>query len=367
MEGSRRNAALQRLQIAHPIVQGPFGGGLSSVRLAAAVSNLGGLGSFGAHMLAPDDIQRVTSELRAATARPFAVNLWVSDHDAGGLDLDEATLDRYWPLFEPWFRELGVARPDKLQRGHPPFDAQVEALLEAAPPVFSFVFGVPPAAVLEACRRRHIVTIGTATSIAEAQLLDAAGIDLIVATGAEAGGHRPSFLAPAEESLMGTFALVQLVAPRVSAPVIAAGGIADSRGLRAAFTLGAQAVQVGTAFLACEESGTTDLHRAALFSERSHRTVLTRAFTGRLARGLANRWTQELEPRSRELPPFPITSWFVAQLRAAALATGRDDLISLWSGQIAPNLQHRTAAALMRALLEDAPATGSVSTEETIP
>lgn len=351
----RHNAATQRLEIEYPIVQGPFGGGLSSVRLAATVSNLGGLGSFGAHMLPPEDIVRLARELRAATARPFALNLWVSDHDAGGLDLDEATFDRCWPLFEPYFRELGVERPPRLERGHPDFNAQVEALLEAAPPVFSFVFGVPSPAILAQCRRRGIVTVGAATSVAEAQRLDEAGVDLIVATGAEAGGHRPSFLAPAEESLMGTFALLQLVAPRVSAPVIAAGGIVDARGLRAAAALGAQAVQVGTAFLACEESGTTDLHRAALFGDGNRHTVLTRAFTGRLARGLGNRWTRELGAHAAGLPPFPITGWFVARLRAAALAAGRDDLISLWSGQIAPNLRHRTAGAVMRSLLEDFP------------
>lgn len=183
--------------------------------------------------------------------------------------------------------------------------------------------------------------------------LEAAGVDLIVATGAEAGGHRPSFLARAEESLMGTFSLVQLVSTRVKTPVIAAGGIADARGMRAAFALGAQAVQIGTAFLACEESGTTDAHRDLLFSERAQQTVLTRAFTGRLARGMSNRWTEEMAPRIGELPPFPTTSWFVSRLRPAAVAAGRTDLVSLWSGQIAPNLRHRTAKSLMQSLLSD--------------
>ena len=209
------------------------------------------------------------------------------------------------------------------------------------------------AAVLAECRRRGIVTLGAATSIAEAQALEAAGVDLMVATGAEAGGHRPSFLASAEASLMGTFPLVQLVSRRVRLPVIAAGGIADARGVRAALELGAQAVQMGTAFLACEESGTTEAHRALLFSERSESTTLTRAFTGRLARGLRNRWTEELASRSADLPPFPITSWFVSKLRPAAVAAGRTDLVSLWSGQIAPDLRHRTATDLMRSLLSE--------------
>lgn len=353
MEHHTRNEATRRLGIEHPIIQGPFGGGLSTARLVATVSNQGGLGSFGAHMLQPDDIGRVANDIRALTSQPFAMNLWVSDHDAGGLDLDDATFEHAWRAFEPYFRELQVPKPGRFQRGHPAFAQQIDALLEARPPAFSFVFGIPAPAVLAECRHRGIVTIGAATSIAEAQALDAAGVDLLVATGAEAGGHRPSFLAPAEESLMGTFTLVQLVSDRVTAPVIAAGGIVDARGVRAALALGAQAVQIGTAFLACEESGTTDAHRAVLFSERAQHTTLTRAFTGRLARGVRNRWTDEMRPRPDSLPPFPITSWFVSKLRPAAIAAGRTDLVSLWSGQIAPNLRHRSAAALMQSLLSE--------------
>jgi nitronate monooxygenase len=194
------------------------------------------------------------------------------------------------------------------------------------------------------------VTLGAATSIAEAQALEAAGVDAIVASGFEAGGHRPSFLAPAEESLMGTFALVQLVAPRVRVPVIAAGGIVDARGVRAALTLGAQAAQLGTAFLACAESGTTDAHRVALFSPQAERTVLTRAYSGRLARGLRNGWTDAWAPRPDEIAAYPLQGWLAAQLRAAALNAGRHNLVALWSGQSAPNLQHHDVESLMQAL-----------------
>ena len=276
------NEATRRLGIEHPIVQGPFGGGLSTALLAATVANHGGLGSFGAHMLAPDRIGAVTEEILALTSKPFALNLWVSDHDQGGDRIDAEAFERGWRLFEPYFRELDVEKPRlaPTDRGHPRFEEQIDALLEACPPAFSFVFGIPSKTVLDECRRRDIVTIGAATSIAEALALEAAGVDLIVATGAEAGGHRPSFLARAEESLMGTFTLVQLVSTRVKTPVIAAGGIADARGMRAAFALGAQAVQLGTAFLACQESGTTDAHRDLLFSEAGQHTTLTRAFTG---------------------------------------------------------------------------------------
>ena len=346
-----QNAATALLGIRHPIVLGPFGGGLSSVGMAALVSSMGGLGSYGVHALKPDDIGPIADELRAATDAPFALNLWVSDHDAGGFDCDDATFEAAWRVFRPWFDELGVKRPSRMERGHPDFELQVDALLAARPPAFSFIFGIPEARVLAECRRLQITTIGTATTLAEAEALDAAGVDLIVASGAEAGGHRPSFLRSAEQSLHGTFVLTQLVSRRVRAPVIAAGGIADGRGIRAALQLGAQAAQIGTAFLACAESGATDLHRAALFSPAARDTTLTRSFTGRLARGLRNRWTESVD--AAVLPPFPITSWFVSKLRSAALAAGRDDLISLWSGQIAPNLHHRDARSLMQSLIDE--------------
>jgi nitronate monooxygenase len=341
--------ASRRLGIDHPVIQGPFGGGLSTELLAATVSERGGLGSFGAHHLAPDAIAATTRAIRARTSRPFAINLWVSDHDPGGLDL--SGFDRAARLFEPYFRELGAPLPERPAHIHHPFDEQVEALLAAAPPVFSFVFGVPAPAVLAECRRRSIVTIGAATSIAEARRLDEAGVELVVATGMEAGGHRPTFIGPPEDSLTGTLALVPLIADRVKAPVIAAGGIVDRRGVAAVQALGAQAAQIGTAFLACEESGATPSHRALLFSRRAESTTLTRAFTGRLARGLTNRWTRELAPRAAELPPFPLTSWFVSQLRTAALARDEPELISLWSSQSAPNLRHRSAAALFDSLV----------------
>lgn len=352
--GNRQGSRLgSRLELSLPVVQGPFGGGLSTVRLATRVSELGGLGSFGAHAQAPEQIVATIAALRAQTSRAFAINLWVSDHDPGAEQVTREQFEQAWRLFEPHYRELGVDKPEMPARYHPRFEQQVDALIEAAPPVFSFVFGIPSVAVLEACRRRQILTIGTATTVAEAQALEAAGVDAIVATGFEAGGHRVSFLAHAEDSLMGTFVLTQLVGSRVGVPVIAAGGIGDGRGVRAARMLGADAAQIGTAFLACEESGTTDLHRDVLFGPRANDTVLTRAFTGRLARGVRNRWTEEMTPRLHELPPFPVTAWFVSGLRQAALAAGDAELVSLWGGQIAPDLTHRSADALMRALARD--------------
>lgn len=345
---------MARFGLRWPIVQGPFGGGLSTTRLAAAVASAGGLGSYGAHMLAPDAILGVAAEIRAQTDGAFALNLWVSDHDPGGEAPSRATFDALVRRFAPYFRELGIDPPEPPEQYHPRFRDQIDAVLEARPPVFSFVFGIPSPSILAACRQRGIATIGAATTLAEARALDEAGVDAIVATGFEAGGHRPSFLERAEDSLMGTFVLTPLVADRVRVPVIAAGGIADRRGLDAAQVLGAAAVQIGTAFLACEESGASPAHRALLFDAAAERTTLTRAFTGRLARGVRNRWTDEIAATLGEPAAFPIQSWFVGRLKHAAIAAGRTDLVSLWGGQVAPQLRHHSAAELMTSLTRGA-------------
>jgi nitronate monooxygenase len=343
-------AARARLGIEHPIVQGPFGGGLSTVQLTSSVSNLGGLGSFGAYHVPPEGIASLVRDLKLSTSRPFAINLWVSDRDNGADSLTREQLRRHSEVLQQFYAELGLQ--PQLEPPHlSSFEDQAHALIESEPPAFSFVFGVPAADILKACRQRGIVTIGAATSIAEARALDEARVDIIVASGFEAGGHRPSFLRPPEASLIGTFALTQLLARRVTAPVVAAGGIVDARGVTAALALGAAGVQVGTAFLACEESGTTPEHRAALFSARAEDTVLTRAYTGRLARGIPNRLTETLAGKDKDFAPFPVHGHLVAPLKAASRSARNDDFLSLYAGQATPNLEHRSAAALMQALI----------------
>jgi nitronate monooxygenase len=344
--------ATRRLGVRYPIVQGPFGGGLSSPRLAAAVSNAGGLGSFGAQGIAPARITEVIQEIRSLTSSPFAVNLWVSTEDSGAFIQSSGSYAAATEALSESFRELDLEPPSLPVSSWPAFEDQVAGLLDAQPPVFSFIFGVPPAAVLEECRRRDIVTIGTATTVDEAVALEKAGVDLVVASGAEAGGHRPSFLRAAELSVTGTLSLVPQVVDALSIPVIAAGGIADGRGVAAALALGAQAVQIGTAFLACEESNATPAHREALFGPRARDTMLTRVFTGRLARGLRNRLAEALEARSAPLLPYPLQAQLIGALREEALRRGRLDLVALWSGQSAALLRHRRAADLFQDLLE---------------
>ena len=343
-------AITERLGITRPIIQGPFGGGISTPQLVAAVSEAGGLGSYGAYTYSPAEIEGIARSIRALTDRPFALNLWVSDHDRGGDRLTPAQFEAAWKIFEPLYAEFGLQRPRPPERFFHPFDSQVEALIEARPAAFSFVFGVPKPFILAECKRRGITTIGAVTTLAEAEAMDAAGVDVILATGFEAAGHRPSFLASAEDSLMGTLALMRLVASKIRRPVIAAGGIVDRAGIDAALKLGASAAQLGTAFLACEESGATPQHREALFGRDSQRTVLTKTYSGRLARGIPNRLIEALTPHLHALPPFPIEVWFTSPLRNAAAEQGRTDFLALYAGQGAPLLKHRRVADLMNDL-----------------
>jgi nitronate monooxygenase len=343
----RPTEVMQRLGLQHPIIQGPFGGGISTAKLAAAVSNRGGLGSFGAYTNTPAEIEQIARDIRALTDKPFALNLWVSNHDAGGDRFTQEQLDAIWPVFEPYYREFGLEKPKPPARFFQNVDEQVDALLEAKPAVFSFVFGVPPRRILDECRRRGIVTVGAVTTLAEAEAMDAADVDVILATGFEAAGHRPSFLARAEDSLMGTASLTRIVAARFRRPVIAAGGMADRAGVDAMLALGAGAAQLGTAFLATQESGTTHEHRDALFGPGAAQTQLTRTYSNRLARGIPNRLTEALTPHLSRLPPFPVEVWLVSPLRRAAAAQGNPDFAVLYSGQGAPLLKHRSVAALM--------------------
>jgi nitronate monooxygenase len=346
-------AITRRLGLEAPIVQGPFGSGLSAVDLVVAVSESGGLGSFGVHHLDGAGIRQVAGDIRARTRRPFALNLWMPLGDSDDPQLDDTRWNAACELLRPYFLELGVPMPARPARFGPRFEEQLETVLELKPPVFSFIFGVPAADVLESCRRNGIVTVGAATTPAEAKLLDDAGVDAIVATGFEAGGHRVSFLMEPEDCLTGTLALIPQVVDIVKAPVIAAGGMADGRGIAAALKLGASAAQIGTAFLACEESNAAPLHRDKLFSTDARRTTLTRAFTGRLARSVHNGFIDAMRGKEPGMAPYPVHAWLTAKLRTAALAAGRTDLVSLWSGQGAPLLKQRRARDLFARLVSE--------------
>jgi nitronate monooxygenase len=345
-----RNDLTRRLGIDWPIVQAPMAGGISTPALAAAVSNTGALGSFAAGYLAPGAVRDAVREIRRLTSRPFAVGFFAPEEapapSAGEVARAAASL-------RPFRDELGLGPPGP-PAGLPALREQLEAALEAGFPVLSFTFGLLPRDALARARAAGVeVVLGTATTPEEAALLEASGADAVVAQGAEAGGHRGTFAGPAERALLGTVALVPRVAARVRLPVVAAGGISDGRGVAAALVLGASAAQLGTAFLACPESGAGPAYRAAVASASDgDRTALTRSFTGRAARGLRNRFVERME--GAPVLPYPLQNSLTQDLRQAAARAGKADLLSLWAGQGAPPRAGVGAGELVAALAREA-------------
>lgn len=334
------------LGTAHPLVQGPFGGGLSTVELASAVSNAGGLGSFGAHILHPEEITKVVRSIRSRTNSPFAVNLWVPQPG----ERDVIDLRPHIERLAPLYTRLGIEWNGELEEV-PDFNEQLDALLSAAPPVMSFVMGIPPAWAIDRAKTAGIPLIGTATTVAEARSVEAAGLDAVVASGSDAGGHRGAFLRPVNESLVGTFSLVPQVVDAVNIPVIAAGGITDRRGVLAARALGADGAQLGTGFLATHESGASAVHREKLASSDAETTVLTRLFSGRHARGIVNALIRDLAAEENTVPPYPIQNALMQPLRKAAAQLGDGDYVNLWAGQAAPLSRPQSAAEYFASLI----------------
>ncbi|MGX9899866.1 NAD(P)H-dependent flavin oxidoreductase [Arthrobacter sp. SA17] len=303
--------------------------------LTAAVSEGGGLGSFGLYGYDPDRIRATAHALKEATSKPYALNLWLPIPGEEPPQPDEAEFAAYVEVLRPYFEAVGSSRLQGLAGYLPDVEGQIQAALEAAPAVLSFVFGVPSQDVIDAAHARGIIVMGTATTVEEALALEKGGVDAIVASGMEAGGHKVSFLDKPENSLIGTFSLVPQVADAVAVPVVAAGGVADGRGVAAALTLGADAVQIGSAFLATKQSAASSGYRSALQGPGTRQTVLTRAYSGRLGRGIPNRIAHELtDPRLHA--PFPIQNWLTGQFRTKAAQLDIPELMSLWAGQSAP-------------------------------
>jgi len=329
-----------------PIVQAPMAGVQGSA-LAIAVSQAGGLGSLPCAMLSADALREELARIRARTSKPFNVNFFCHTQP----DPDDAREAAWRTLLAPYYAEFGVETPHRGMPPRLPFDAAAAAIIaELRPPVVSFHFGLPPDALLARVRASRATIIASATTVEEARWLERRGVDAIIAQGLEAGGHRGMFLSEDVTTQMGTFALVPQLVRAVSVPVIAAGGIADAAGVRAALGLGAIAAQVGTAYLLCPETTTTPLHRAALASDRAQHTAVTNVFTGRPARGIVNRIVRELGPLRSDIPLFPLASAGVMPLRAAAEAQGRDDFSPLWSGQNASGCRAIPAGELTRDL-----------------
>jgi nitronate monooxygenase len=328
-----------------PVWMAPMAGEAASAALVAAVSAGGGFGQLGAAYLAPARITEIAADIRARTDKPFGINLFCPQP----WQRDDAGLDAYLARLAVWHAELGLPAPARPTQFEEDFEAQLAATIAARPAAISFVMGDPGAARVAALQGLGFTVLGTATQVSEALALRASGVDAVIAQGFEAGGHRGGFLGSAEGALIGTMALVPQLVDALDLPVVAAGGIADARGVAAAQALGARAVTVGTAFLLVDECPLSPAYRAALLAARDADSTLTRAFSGRLARGVANRVTRELDGVT--LPDFPQPNAASRPMRQAAAKAGSADFISLWAGQaLALNRAPGSAAELVTAL-----------------
>jgi len=342
------NELLKLLGIEHPIIQGPMGGGPSTPELVAAVSNAGGLGSLGAAYLTPDQITDAIRRIRALSSRPFNVNLfaggWNTNHDFDAGPMLE--------MLSEVHEKLGLPTPAAPKPVPDPFPAQLEAVLDARPPIFSFTFGIPDPGAMSRLKSEGIIVLGTATTVKEAQELEQANVDAIVAQGAEAGAHRGTFLDSFESSMIPTLDLVRATASAVKLPIIATGGIMDGHDIVAALNAGASAAQLGTAFLPCPESGASDVYKRAILAAKDDTTIVTRAFSGRPARGLSNAFMASVDGTELILP-YPLQNALTRPMRTAAAQKGLPDYLSLWAGQGVARARAMPAGELVALLVQE--------------
>ena len=323
---------LELLGITHPIIQAPMAG-FASPALAAAVSNAGALGSMGCGPLSPALVREQVTTLRAATNRPFNLNFFLYDRP----QIDPQETARVRAKLAPYFEEFGLGAVPEPMAPFPTFDdEQLDLVLESRPRVVSFHFGLPETSAIRRIQEAGCIILSSATTVAEARWLQANGADVIIAQGYEAGGHRGSFSGSPGAGMVGTMALVPQIVDVVRVPVVAAGGIADGRGIAAAFALGASGVQMGTAFLACPEATVPPLYRAQLQAATDEITELTRAFTGRPARAMRNRFVTEMADTAPL--DFPLQASLTAPLSRLPDDVARAAFMPFWAGQAAPLL-----------------------------
>ncbi len=341
---------LERLDIAHPILLAPMAGA-STPELVAAVSNAGGLGSLGAAMMQPDAIRAAIREIRRQTQRPFAINLFTYPVPAP----EAEKIARMKERIAGYVKALG-GDPAKLPAlpALPDMAKQMAVVQEEAPPVFSFTFGMPSRNEVAALRGKGTYVIGTATTVPEAKALVELGVDAVTAQGSEAGGHRGTFAGAVDDSLIGTMALVPMIADAIDLPGIAAGGIMDGRGIAAAFMLGAAGVALGNAFLACPENTVVSaIYRETLLGGGGAPTSVTRAYTGRHARFIKNRFVAEMAAAVSEIPSYPHQIPLTAPLRAIGGETKNAEIMPMLAGQAYPMIRAMPAGELVQTLVRE--------------
>lgn len=346
-----KSELMHRLNLIHPIIQAPLAGGGDTPELVAAVGDAGALGFIGAAYLTPAQIEEASRRVRSLTTRPFGINLFAP------IALPDVQADVRVAVnrVAPYFAELGLPFPVAPELPRDSFGEQLRAALESGASVFSFTFGVLPANAIEAIKERGMFLVGTATTVEEAVTLEKAGVDVVVVQGSEAGGHRGTFASQFDAAMIGIMSLVPQAVDALRVPVIASGGIMDGRGIAAALALGASAVQMGTAFLTCDEAGVPSAYKKAILDAREDETRLTRAFSGRPARGIVNRFMSEIERESEPVAilPFPLQNALTRPLRNAAAKQGRAEFLSLWAGQGVRLARRQPAASLVARLVSE--------------
>ncbi|ODG90971.1 MULTISPECIES: nitronate monooxygenase [Bacillaceae] len=329
-----KNQITELLKIECPIIQAPMAGGITTSDFVAEVSNCGALGTIGAGYMTPSQIREQIREIKTLTNKSFGINLFVPND----FRVNENEISKSNDLLQPFNEDLNIKQNDRIQVQNfnslnDTFHEQIKVIIEEGVPICSFTFGIPSKEMIKELKLHNIILIGTATTVNEAIEIEKSGMDLIVVQGSEAGGHRGNFLNENEESLIGLMSLIPQVVDQVSIPVIAAGGIMDGRGLMASLCLGAKAVQMGTAFLTCIESGAHEVHKNAILNSTEDQLVLTRSFSGKWARGIENKFITEMKKHEADLPEFPVQNTITQTIRKASSVQYNKEFMSLWSGQ----------------------------------
>ncbi|EEL24033.1 2-nitropropane dioxygenase (Nitroalkane oxidase) [Bacillus cereus Rock1-3] len=317
------------LQIKYPIIQAGMAGAITTPELVAAVSNSGGLGTLGAGYMSPEQIRKAIYKIRELTNKPFGVNLLLTKE----VQIEKEKINEAKVLLNGVNRELGIEEEDVVNLPKS-YKEQLQVLVEEKVPVVSFAFQTLEQEEIDELKRRGIKVIGTATHVAEARALAELGVDIIAGQGSEAGGHRGTFIGKEQDAMIGTFALIpQLVAAVPHIPIVAAGGVMNGQGLVAAFALGAEAVQMGSAFLTSEESITHDVYKEAVLKSTDTSTIVTRAFSGKYARGIRNEFIERHEGKEEGLPMYPVQNVLTSKIRQEAATQNKGEYMSLWAGQ----------------------------------
>lgn len=339
---------LQNVGIDHPIIQAPMAGGPSTPELVAAVSNAGGLGSLGSGYLTPELIDIEIRAVKKLTKKPFAVNLFVPN-----TNLDTKVSAKVIEKLKEYSIELGIDSPNLPSPPKYSFEDQLSVILDNHVSIFSFTFGIPDNSLIKDLIKRDVFIIGTATCVEEGVLLQEAGCSAIVAQGSEAGGHRGTFGSTDGVPMVGGLALIPQLVDNVRIPVIASGGIMDGRGIAASLALGASGVQIGTAFLSCKEARVPKPWLDSLMDSKDVSTVLTKAFSGKYARGINNRFIKEMSSLESEIPEYPIQNSLTRPIRNAAKEKADPSFMSLWAGQGSQMSRQINAEDLINALITE--------------